>query len=223
MSKLERRLNNHMIVCGYGHTGRIAARALVDKGKSPEEIVVIDTANQCVQEAAEAGYVALRGDASKEDILRRAGLEKAEAVILAPGRDDTNVLIVLTVRHLNPTVKIITSVKEEENQKLLKQAGADVIVSPATVGGYMLADAVERSYTVAYLYDLMTASGRISLIERKVRPDEVGKFGREVHDGIIVRLHRGKETIGLWDLDKTSRQISDTLLLIVRGKDAPKN
>lgn len=216
MAKLERRLDNHIIICGYGHTGRIAAHELVEKGRPPDQIVVVDTASQPTQEAAEAGFVALRGDAAKENILQRVGLDKAQAVIISPGRDDTNVLIVLTVRNLNKKIKIISGVKEEENQKLLKQAGADVIVSPSTVGGYMLADAVDRTYTVDYLSDLMTAGGRVSLVERQVQPEEIGHMGREVHDGMILRIHRGQKIFGFWEVSKTPLQTGDTLLLIMK-------
>jgi voltage-gated potassium channel len=220
MAKLERRLDRHMIICGYGHTGRVAAQELVKQGKSPEQMVVIDISSQPVQEAADAGFVALKGDAAKESLLQKAGLDKASAVLISPGRDDTNVLIVLTVRQLNRSVKIISSVKEEENLKLLKQAGADVIVSPSTVGGYMMADAVDRHHTVEYVYDLMTAGGRISLTERMVLPEEVGHAGSRLKDGIIVRVYRGQDTIGFWELDQKPLQAGDLLLLIIRAEPA---
>lgn len=216
MARLERHLNDHIIICGYGHIGRMAAQELVNKGKPPEDIVVVDTTHQSVEEAVESGFTAFRGDASKEEILKRIGLDKAHVVISSPGRDDTNVLIVLTVRQLCPTVRIISSVKEEENVKLLKQAGADVIVSPSTVGGFMMADAVDRPRTVEYLYDLMTAGGSVSLIEREVRPEEQGQSKLLLRDGIIVRVYRGQKVIGFWELEKAPLQASDILLLIER-------
>ena len=68
-------------------------------------------------------------------------------------------LMLLTARHLHPTVRIIVSAKEEENVKLFKQGGADAIVSPATFGGYILAAAVDYGHMVQYLDDLLTAGG----------------------------------------------------------------
>lgn len=217
MAKLERRLTDHMIICGYGHTGRVAAHELMSKGTPPDHIVVIDSGSQPVQDCAEAGFVALRGDAAKEELLLRVGLDKAQAVLISPGRDDTAVLIVLTVRQLNRSVRIIASAKEEENVKLLKQAGADVIVSPSTVGGYMMADAVDRPRTVEYVNDLMTEGGRVDLIERLAAPEEVGHSSPILKDGLIARVYRGMETIGFWELDRKPLQTGDLLLIIVRA------
>jgi voltage-gated potassium channel len=150
MAKLEQRLTGHMIICGYGHTGRVAAHELIGKGTPPDQIVAIDTGSEPVEAAAAAGLPALKGDAAKEELLQKVGLDKAQAVLVSPGRDDTAVLIVLTVRQLNRSVRIIASANEEENVKLLKQAGADVIVSPSTVGGYMMAKGVASTSSNAW-------------------------------------------------------------------------
>ncbi len=214
MSKLQQRLDQHIIICGYGDTGRIAANELKAKGHSPDQIVVVELSAQTVQEAAEDGFVALRGDAARGSVIQKAGIQNAQAVIVSPGRDDTNVLIVLTIRQFNKIVKIISSAKQEENIKLLKQAGADVIVSPSMVGGYMLAGAVDRFYTVDYLYDLMTAGGRVRLVERPALPEEVGKAPTIVGDGFVVRLHRGKEKLGIQELRQTTIRMGDVLLIV---------
>ena len=100
--------------------------------------------------------------------MRDAVIDKAKAVIIAAGRDDSSTLMLLTIRHLNPTVRIIVSAKEEENVKLFKQGGADAIVSPATFGGYIIAAAVDHGHMVQYLDDLLTAGGQVSLLERTV-------------------------------------------------------
>ncbi len=112
---------------------------------------------------------------------------------MSPGRDDTNVLIVLTVRHLNPDIKIISSVKQEENLKLVKQSGANIMVSPAKLGGYLLADAVVRPHTVGYLVDLMTAKGRINLTERTARPEEIELAMHEIRNAKEITSLTGAE------------------------------
>ncbi len=217
MARLQRHLKGHIIICGYGHTGRVAARELAAKGYPKDQIIVIDSSQQVLQEAADDGFAALRGDAAREAILMKAGIQKAEAVIITPGRDDTNILIVLTVRQLNPNVRILSGVKEAENVKLVKQGGADMIVSPSKVGGYMLADAIDRAYTVDYLYDLMTAGGDINLVERPARADEIGQMARAVAEGLVLGVHRAGEKINFWDLPQTPLREGDILLVITRA------
>jgi voltage-gated potassium channel len=168
------------------------------------------------------GFIAIRGDATEEATLQKAGIDKAQAIIISPGRDDTNALMVLTARNLNRSIRIISSLKKEENRKILKQAGANMIVSPSTVGGYLLADAVDRTYTVDYLYDLMTAGGRVNFIERPVNKDEIGRNQIQTQDGLIVRVHRGKTIIGFWELEGNPLQMGDTVLLISRHNNGEK-
>lgn len=216
MAKLRRRLFNHVIVCGYGHTGRSAALEMAAKGCPPDNIIAIDNNEQSVQTAVEDGFVVLRGDAAREALLQQAGIDRAQAVIVTPGRDDTGILLVLTIRQLNPTVKVIATVKEVENIKLVKQGGADVIISPSRVSGYLISDAIDRRFTVDYLYDLMTAGGEVTLIERPVKPEEVGKTARAVEDGLVIGIYRGNQRIDCWSVEQTPRRENDVLLIIGR-------
>lgn len=220
MAKLQRRLNDHIIVCGYGHTGRSAALELAAKGYPKENVIAVDSSEAAVQHAVEDGFVVLRGDATREGMLQQAGIERAQAVIVTPGRDDTAILTVLTVRQLNSTVKVIASVKEVENIKLTKQGGADVIISPSQVSGYLISDAINRRFTVDYLYDLMTAGGEVTLIERPVKPEEIGQTARAVDDGLVAGIYRGGQRIDCWSVEQTPRQAGDVLLII--GRTPPR-
>ncbi len=214
MAKLQRRLQDHIIVCGYGHSGRVAAREMTAMGHPADKVVVVDVSEATLRDAADNGFIGLRGDASRETIIRKTGVEKAKAVIVSPGRDDTNVLIVLTVRNLNSNVRIISSAKEEENIKLIKQSGADVIVSPAKLGGYLLADAVIRPHTVSYMVDLMTAGGKINLTERFAKPEEVGKHMHEIKPELVVRILRKGKQIGFWEKHENKIEEGDLLVII---------
>ena len=216
MAKIQRRLDGHVVICGYGHTGRSAAREWAAKGHAPDTIVVVEHTQTGAQDAADDGFIALRGDATREEILRQAGVERAHAVMVTPGRDDAAILAVLTVRQINPSVRVVVSVKEEENVKLVKQSGATVTVAPSKLGGYMLADAIDRAFTVEYLQDLMTAGGQVNLDERAVRPEEIGHTGRMLADGMIMRIQRGREIIGFWDVERSPLAAGDMLLLLVR-------
>ena len=214
MGRLQRRMHDHMVICGYGRSGRVAAREMVAKGWDPACIVVIDPSEEAVFDAAESGLVGLRGDATHESIIRASGIERARAAIVSPGRDDTNVLIVLTIRNLNPTLKIVSSVKEEENFKLVRQSGADVILSPAKVSGHLMAEAVLHRHTSDYICDLVTAQGRVRLNERSARPEEVGRSLREVTDGLVVGIQRDGREIGFWHAEAGEIRAGDVLLVI---------
>ena len=214
MARLRERLQGHIIICGFGETGRVAAREMMGKGVAAEDIVVIDNSEQCVRDAADRGYIGLHGDPTHERILQDAGVENARAVIISLGRDDSTVLAVLTVRNLSPRARIVAVVWEDENVKLVRRAGANAAVMPSQAGGYLLADAVANSYVTDYVFDLLTSDGRVALVERHPMDDELGKSMRELERGVAVRLYRNGEPIGFWERDKCRIEQGDLLLVI---------
>jgi voltage-gated potassium channel len=195
MATLKAGLHGHIIVCGFGNTGASAVKELLAKGTDPEKIVVIEYDAMRARAAIACGVVALQGNCTQEATLRDAVVERAKALIIAAGRDDTSALILLTARHLNPALRVIVSAKEEENIKLFRQGGANSIVAPSTFGGYALAAAVDQSHMVQYLEDLLTAGGRVNLIEREVREEEVGKTAADLKPAIVLRVYRGTSII----------------------------
>ena len=215
MKRLQNTLNQHLIICGFGHTGQSAAREAVARGTPAALVLVIDKSPEYLAQATAEGYVGLIGDATKEQILVDAGISRALALIVCLGRDDASVLTVLTARHLNTVVRIVSSVSEEENIKLIMQAGADAIVSPSVVSGHLMANSVKSSHIADYVNDLMRVEGQVRLIERTAKTQEVGKPMRELQGGLVVRLHRGDQRIGFWEGDKTVVQPGDVLLEIV--------
>ncbi len=197
MRALQAKLSGHVIVCGYGHYGRCAAAELVARGLDRKQIVVIEPDQARVEEAAERGYIGLLGDASREDRLREASLPTARAIFVCTARDDTNVLIVLTARHLSPTVRVVARVEEAENEKLLKQSGANATVLPSQVGGILMAGSLDTAALLQYVMDLVTAGGRVMLVERDADAADVGKLPSELANVVLVRLTRGGEEIEL--------------------------
>jgi voltage-gated potassium channel len=196
MRRLQARLQQHVIVCGYSHSGRCAAAELVARGQDPQKILIVDRSQAKLEEAAEHGYIGILGDASREDTLSEALLHTARALFVCTDRDDSNVLIVLTARHVCRTVRIIARVEEAENEKLLKQSGADATVMPSRVGGILMADSVDSSAVASYVMDLMSADGQIMLIEREALPQEVGRSAQEIRDTFILRVLRNGQSLG---------------------------
>jgi voltage-gated potassium channel len=215
MGKVQAALNDHTLVCGFGYTGWSAAKELLAKGVSAERIIVIDPNEERIRAALELGLVAFRADATQETTLKHAMIQCARAVIISAGRDDSNALILLTARHLNPTVEILVSAVEEENVKLFRQGGATGIISPSTFGGYLLAAAVGHPHFTEYVQDLLTAGGRVTLTERQPKPEEIGKSAAALKPDILLRLYRRGEVYHFWDLQEgQNMEAGDTLLIL---------
>jgi len=195
MTRIQMALRDHLIICGYGHSGQSAAREAIARGTPAGQIVVMDRVEERVRRAMEHKSIGLQGDATTEEDLAAARVEHAQAVLVCVGRDDTAVLTVLTVRQLNPKVRIVCNVSEQENVKLLRQAGADALITPSVVGGYLMADSLRTSHVADYIADLMCTGGAVSLKERPVAPEEIGLSLREVRNGLAVRLIRDGEVI----------------------------
>ena len=210
---LNKRLDKHTIICGFGTTGRTAASTLVSQGKSKSDIVVIDRNHEAVDRATQAGFSAFLGDATEEETLRHAAVHKAEAVLVAPGRDDTAVLICLTVNDIEPDVNLIAAGMEEENLKLLYQAGADRVIAPAVMGGRLMAAASETQ-SVPWYVEQVLGKGWTDRRERTIQPKEAGKTIDELpefHDVLVLGISRPPDLI-CDHLDTTPLQTGDTVI-----------
>ena len=214
MTRLQEQLRDHVILCGFGHSGSIAATELLLRGWKPEQIVVIDKDRDEVARAAERGFICLHGDASSEELLKVAGIVRAHSVIVSVGRDDTTVLVVLTIRALAKGVRLIANVGEPENIKLVRSGGADVVVSPPRFGGVMMADAVASRTTVDFVSELMSYRGNYQLVEREPRAEEIGRAALEIEGVLIVEVRRGNSRIGLWNEKNLRIEAGDRLLVI---------
>ena len=123
-------LRDHIIVCGYGVKGQAAIATLLATDREPGEIVVIDERPDVIEEAQRRGLAGVVANASAQSALEAAGIREAAAVVVAPDRDDTAVLITLTARELNPSARIVASVREGENAHLLSRAAPTPSWSP---------------------------------------------------------------------------------------------
>jgi voltage-gated potassium channel len=203
MMRLQRQLSGHLIVCGFGHSGRTAAAELVSRGTSAGRIVVVDVDEAALKKAADTGFVGLRGDATMQRTLQDAGLARAAAIIVCTGRDDTNALVVLTVRQLNSGVRVIAAAREEENSPLMRQAGADITVTTSRIAGYLLADAVAHRHVNDFVLDVLSSGGRLVLVERSAQAGEIGRPIGVIGRALVLRVLRGGKPVGFWEAGAT--------------------
>jgi voltage-gated potassium channel len=224
MQQLRERLNGHVIVCGYGVKGRAIVGELLAHGHQPQNIVVIDSVESAVADAAAHGLVALRGDASSEALLRAAVVEKAAYVLAAPNRDDACVLICLTVRSLAPAVRLVASAREEENIKLIYTSGADLVVSPSVSGGRLMAAAVRQRAVPRFLEDLLSFGHGVDAAERNVRPEEAGRTVHDLadlHGALILGVARGNQRYFYNQCADLPLEPGDTVVYLIAGAAKP--
>jgi voltage-gated potassium channel len=220
MRRLQARLKDHVVLVGYGHSGRCAAAELVARGFERVRILIVDEDSARLEQAAEQGYVGILGDASREETLRAAMLPSAHALLVCTDRDDTNVLITLTARHVSADVRIVARVEEAENDKLLRQSGASSTVLPSRVGGILMADSVESPHLATYVMDLISAGGQVTLAEREPRPEEIGRRPVDLGHSLIVRVIRGEQAYSFWE-PPAKIQAGDKLIVLHSRAAAP--
>lgn len=139
-------LSGHYVVAGLGRVGRRAVEELRE-AKAP--FVVVDPSEAVGELARERGYLFVQGDASEDEVLVSAGIQRARGLIVTTNSDATNIYVVLSARILNPTLFIVSRADDEGSVPKLTRAGADRAISPYAIGGRRLAhlmlspDAVE--------------------------------------------------------------------------------
>jgi voltage-gated potassium channel len=207
------KVRNHTIVIGYGTKGKTAVAAMLGDEASQGEIVVVDTDRMALEHAATAGLVTVHGDATKSDVLRLAGAQNAASIIVATSRDDTAVLVTLTAREIGPKAKIVASIREAENQHLLRQSGADSVVVSSETAGRLLGIATTTPSVVEMIEDLLTPDAGLAIAEREVEQAEVGGSPRHLRDTVLGVVRDGHLLrIGAPEVDAI--EASDRLLYI---------
>ena len=207
------RVRNHTIVIGYGTKGKTAVAAMLGDGAAPADIVVVDTDQTALEHAATAGLVTVHGDATKSDVLRLAGAQHAASIIVATNRDDTAVLVTLTARELSPKAKIVASIREAENQHLLRQSGADSVVVSSETAGRLLGIATTTPSVVEMIEDLLTPDAGLAIAEREVEQTEVGGSPRHLRD-IVLGVVRDGKLLRVDDPEVDAIEATDRLLYI---------
>lgn len=219
LARWRRELQDHIIICGFGTKGRAALETLLSRGQEPVGVVVVDTDQRAVDEAVARGLAGLCASAERTAVLEEAGIRDARAVVVAPDRDDSAVLITLTARELNATATIVASVREEENVHLLRQSGANFVLTAAGTAGRMLGLATETPRLVEVLEDLLEVGHGLDLIEREVRPDEVGPLSGLRETGPVVAVLRGSERLRFDDPRAAELQTGDRVVCLCSNPD----
>lgn len=216
MARIQEKLSDHVVVLGYGVSGSQSVEELIERGTDASKIVVVDPSEERLTEAEKLGVNVIAADATRDETLKAVRIQTANAVLVSAGRDDTSILIVLTVRHLAPKVPISVVVRADDNELLARQAGANNVINPVRFTGLLLAGSAQGAHIADYLADLASVTGRVQLVERVVEKAECGTSIAELQSGGRgLRIYRNGRAIGFWEEECKNLQPGDVIVEIV--------
>jgi len=186
-------LRDHIIVCGYGRVGRRAAEEL-SLGGAP--YVVLDFSEEALDFAREHNELVVEGNATEDEDLLRAGLDRARGVLVASDDDADNLYIVLSVKSRRPDVTVVARASSEAAERKLRLAGADRVVTPYTTAGRAMANLMIKPQVSAFLHDLTRAgAGDYSFEEIEVQAT-CGAVGQTIGE-LNVSTYTGANIVAI--------------------------
>src|SRR5437763_11652654 len=191
------RLRDHFIICGYG---RIGTQIVAEFESHKVPYVVIDQTDEALERIRAEGRLHIEGDASKEDVLKQAGIERARGLVSAVDSDERAVYIVLAARAFNPNLYIVARAGRPDSIRRLELAGATRTISPYVMAGHCMGELAIRPAMVDLLDTLHRGEAGIGVEEMVVSPgtnaiqktlDEAGLLAPEAARVLAVRKSDG--------------------------------
>lgn len=188
------KLDEHVIICGYGRNGRQAAQVFK---KHDKRFVVIDLDEKLTTSITHKfSDLVLAGDATQDEILMEAGIMRASALITTLPEDADNLFIVLTARYLNPTLNIISRASDDGSDTKLKIAGADNVIMPDKVGGAHMASLILKPDVMEFI-DQITVQGGDSINLEEITFDKItNNLKNKTLKDLEIRNKSGANIIG---------------------------
>jgi len=212
-------LRDHYIVCGYGRIGSLICKEFADK---PIPFVVVENNPPVQQKLEEDGVLFLRGNATEDETLLKAGIKRAKGLVSVVTSDTENVYITLTARGLNPDLYILARSGEPGSDIKLKRAGANKVVSPYHIGGSCMAQAILRPNVVDFI-EIATGRQHIDLQMEEISIPERSPFiGQNLKEAglrrdtgvIIVGIKKGSGVMVFNPGSSSLLDARDTLIVL---------
>jgi len=220
VSRWRKSMGQHVVVVGYGTKGRSAVETLINNGQDRDGIVVVDSGSVALEDAHTDGLAVVTGDATRREVLRRAGVANASHVIITTDRDDSNVLATLTVRQLNPKALIVAAVREQENVALMRQSGADSVITSSDAVGRLIGLSSLSPTLGSVMEDLLTYGEGLEVAERDLLVAEVGQQPQSLPDQVIAVV-RDEKVYRYFDPVVTQLARGDRLIVVRPAKELP--
>ena len=220
IARWRRNMDEPVVVIGYGTKGRSAVDTLVNNGLPKESIVIVDPSSIALGEAHADGLAVVTGDATRREVLRRAGVSRARQVIITTDRDDSTVLATLNVRQLNPDCHIVAAVRESDNVPLVRQSGADSVITSSDAVGRLLGLSSLSPTLGSVMEDLLTYGQGLEVAERDLLVPEVGKQPQSLPDQVIAVVRDG-QVHRYFDPVVTQLARGDRLIVVRPAQELP--
>lgn len=220
VDRWRRSMQDHVVVIGYGTKGRSAVETLANNGYPRDKIVIVDPGAVALQDAQIDEVAIVTGDATRREVLRRAGVDRAAQVIITTDRDDTNVLAALTVRQLNPDLWIVAAVREQENVTLMRQSGADSVITSSDAVGRLLGLSSLSPTLGSVMEDLLTYGEGLEVAERELLVTEVGRPPQSLPDQVIAVI-RDEQVYRYFEPSVSQLARGDRLIVVRPAQELP--
>jgi voltage-gated potassium channel len=204
-------LSGHVVICGWGRVGRAIAQYVANAGR---ELIVIDTD---AERLADLPHPTLLGDATDDEVLKRAGIERASTLVAAINTDAENLYVTLSGRTLKPDLFIVARARTHTSEEKLRRAGADRVVNPQAIGGERMAAFVLQPH-VAEFVDVVMHDGSLEFrLEEVAVPAGSPLAGRTIRENHI-RDTTGALVLALREADGTFRTNPDPSTPVEAGQ-----
>jgi voltage-gated potassium channel len=210
-------LKEHFILCGFGRVGEEIANIFKEEEVS---FVVIDNRPECTTRAEQAGYLYLEGDATSDEILKEAGIERARGLVASLGSDIDNTYITLSARGLYPSLFITARASDAEAEKKLRRTGANRIVSPNSIGARRMAMLALRPTVMDFLDTITRRRGPALQMENVAIDSNSTLNGLTIEDikrcsrATILALNRKTGTLLANPRDEEKVTAGDSLIIM---------
>ena len=211
MKKTISKLRNHHIICGYGRMGAVIAKELKEKNQN---FLIIENNEKKVEEIVDKGMLCLQGDATSDDTLLSANIDKASGVAVVLDTDQDNLFVTMTIKTKYPDIFLLSRCAKEDNQSKLIRAGANKVINPYISGGHRMAEILIKPQVEDSISVISPKNSKMNLTI-----DEISLYGVDKYDGVTIkesgiRNKFGVSVVGIMD-DKGKSTInpsSDELL-----------
>jgi voltage-gated potassium channel len=192
------KLNDHYIVCGIGRVGSNVAHELE---MTSRPCVIIDQDFHHIESylSQHGEQLYLHGDATDNDVLLAAGIERARGVFAVAAEDSNNLVISLSAKQINPDLRVVARCHEVKNIARTRRAGADEIISPDFIGGLRIVSAMVRPNVVSFLDDMIRSEEKLRM-EEVVLPSGFSAnlqtiFNHSLSDCILLAIRQGGDWV----------------------------
>lgn len=197
VNRWRKRVKDQTVIVGFGVKGQAALRSLLAHGTDPRNVVVIAADRYAVAEATRRGVTGVVGDARSEQVLRDAGVPESKQVIVAADQDDTAIMVTLRVRAMAKHAVIVAAAREESAAELLRQSGADRVITHAESAGNLMSLSLLSANVGAMIEDLMDTGKGLEVVERPITRAELGRAPADIQaeGDLVLAVVRGSDVI----------------------------